>query len=304
MSMTTRRMPRVFTMSLLVAATVLLAACGVDTSGNPSAAGTHGWSVVDEETWQETLRFSLWVSSDSITPGEVLEVRTEVENLTDQEVPYTIVSKGGPPITTSLTSPFGSVIYPRLTSDTEVGAQPGTVSMLNPRELMRQEATWDATIPASGDHLPVPNGVYTLHAHLVPGDPPVERWKRLELSHDIQVTGSYANLLSPEEALDAAQDAPEIEAWLDEHRGEAVAKREGGEYLVLQDDLWVPATRETYEQARAQVPGTNLQLTLDGWEVILGMAPFGRPPHQVSVLLDHETGEVLRLEWIYPESSK
>ena len=43
------------------------------------------WKLVDSETWQNQVKLSLWVQQDTLKPGDVLNLRVQVENQTDKD---------------------------------------------------------------------------------------------------------------------------------------------------------------------------------------------------------------------------
>lgn len=292
-----------------IALFLVVAAC--DAAPDPPTTATPyptpvpaRWSQAAEETWEDSVRATLWVQNETVQPGGLLYARVEVENLTGEDVPYTLNWENDPPVYLSIRTPLGFAVQLSHPDEPErERLHRGAFETLGPGERVERTVLWDVAIPGvfAGERytVPVPNGTYQVEAVFYPERQALGLPDRplLLVSHDVQVAGSR-DVLHPYRAEEIVRALPEIQEWLALHHGEAVTKEENGAYFQMNDEgEWREVDRELYESARGRdVGGPARSLTEAGWWMGFRMG-FGPSPRQVMVLLDAETGEVLSVEY-------
>lgn len=252
---------------------------------------------VAETVWQDTLSISMWMDRETLAPDETVLIKAQVENLTAELVDYGYYFDR---IILHLTDQYDRRLMVAPIRVCEESRDCRTSATLEPFESLERELEWDGQYPYQMSSFPAPNGVYTIEARFHPGELPdqegqVPGW--VTLFHEVEVVGS-TSLISPDEALQHAMDAPGVRRWLEAFAPERVTKKtDDGYYLrhPSRDGTWRPVEEQEYQLTLSEENRMSMFVMPDHVLVVF-TSRVGYSAPQVRVHLDHQTGEVLRVE--------
>jgi hypothetical protein len=267
---------------------------------------------------QPEIKMSMWVSNDTLRPGDILRIRVRVENLLDRRVDYDVLHSGPSPFYVWVydwqrSRPF---IYDPDTYSSYEYEEPiklggvGEVSCgalegcdvysrgtLEPRQVVDQEYLWDLTLPASSGAAQAPNGVYRVTASFGYGSAKcLDCASGTILSHWIQVSGSY-DLINLSQAYDAVRELPAFKRWFHAHDGWGVARKYPNDkkYYVNIDGRWGDVPEEVYILAGQGNVNSIRTLTTESWNLEY-TANYGWLPHRLVFRVDTKTNEIISVE--------
>lgn len=255
-----------------------------------SCAGSQ--EGVDKETSSQGVEMHLRLSQTTMSPGEILKVHAEIENISGEELEYTMWNIGDPAIYIKVHTPYETSVILKAPEEPEIVQPAVTFDSLNPGETIKREVSW--TIGEQD-----PNGTYTVEASFFPGrqidDQDLEA---VVLSCQVEITDSF-DITPKQEVYTIAATNPSIELWLRGHIGEAVAREQKRDYLVNIGGEWQSTNRELYQEALDASKSPALSLDLDSepkqW-LITYFSKFGFPPSEVTLSLNAKTGEVINVK--------
>jgi len=278
--------------TIKIAAILLLL---VMVTGNTSCQAEE-WAVEETLSFQ-SVKMTLWLSAETVTPEDTLAVKVQVSNMSDEEIQYTMWNSGDPPVYLRLEQPYGDIITLRAPDEPEIVQPAVTFGSLGPGEAVEREVQWDITLPVDATVIAAPNGTYTVTAAFFPGrqieQPEPEP---LRLAYPVQVTGS-TDLIAAERAEQFAFTLASVQRWVAGHTGVAVAREQKGTYTVNIGGEWQEADQELYKQALTAGESPSIVLTggeIIEWEVRFA-TKFGFSPSEMTVILHAETSEVLSI---------
>ena len=262
---------------------------------DPTPTPRESGPLVDQRLWGDALLGSLWVREEVLRPGDMLNVRVRVENVSDVPVGHTLFNLEDPPIYTSLEQPYGNPVVLRSPEDPDMVSPALGYGVLEPGEGLEREVAWDVTIPAGGSAIPAPNGLYTVAASFFPGKQDGPAPDPLGLSYQVRVVGGD-NVILPAEASQRFRALEAVLLWRGAHTGRAVARVENGLYFVNLGGRWEQASREAYQQAlKETAPWPEPVLEPGRWTFQLA-SKYGFPPSELAVSLETATGEPVRVQ--------
>lgn len=249
---------------------------------------------VGEQIWQGKVKLTMYVSAGALKPGEKLRVWARLENISTEEVEYTVWNIGDPSIYTKLISPYGPALSLFAQGDPQVVLPAVSFQVLKPGQVIDREVTWDGLLRAGEASIQAPNGKYTVQAVMYPGRILGDIYPApLMVAYEVQMTGSMA-MITADEATQKALANASVKLWLQAHTGQAIARIGKGFYEVNFGGQWQQVSKEMYDQVVTEALKPAVTLGADGW-TLTWSSKYGWAPDQITVEVDGKTGAVTKV---------
>lgn len=247
----------------------------------------------------EGIRLDVLLNQDSWRSGDKIKVLIRVTNTTDQPIPWQAGSMSF--------GPAGSIRVYIVLDGTDIwlleDGEPrmGDTAMLygelEPGESIEKTVVWTTTYTLNGDDiLQAWTGDHSLHIAFARGQD--DNTSFLNWQHVIQIDADEDSRqsISRDQAIDIARLQPAYDNFRLAHSGDAVAKKENGQYWVNFGGTWETVSFELYQetQNKMMAPGASAEWKDGTWTVMFS-EKLGDPPNELVIVIDGYTGDVLSI---------
>lgn len=238
-------------------------------------------------------------------PGETIVVDASIENISENTIEYEKGEQDFVPAVYLVDNPYleGFGLWEkRFHGGPTINPLTGT-GELKPHEIKSREVVWDQkfqqNIQAPQDEYSIACSFKIIRNH----DPNL--YKTLSINIYVHITGGK-KWITPDQAENIAVNLPEVKDWQKNHTGNNIAKEENGNYYVYMANEWQKVSPEffmvvnyktlTLEELQQSTPEVYVYLVDGQWEVDT-YTDLGEKPHNVQVLIDPETGSIIKIEF-------
>lgn len=282
---------------VLLLFTFILVACGTNTPDHNYPPPSKG-SYLFEEEIKEDLKFEIQLNQ---TEAEIV-VTAKVTNIGDTDFIHVFGSSSCPsPLKIRVESQqTGYLLLEKqptelrpCTDDLGIGPLKPSDSLTMTATFLRKEVVDSSVVEASG-------GIYDVIVSIQPADETWMEWfEPLEVKTEIFIEGTGQTLIDKATAEKIAESNAEVQAWINAHSGESIAKIENGEHYILWYDGWQKMTKEKYDLYKDGIYQEEKQIRFENgiWSIEY-LSKLGQPPHRITILIDAVTGEIISVEKI------
>ena len=246
------------------------------------------------------IRLDVLFSQDTWRSGDKIKVLIRVTNTTDQPIPWQAGSTSFGP-SGSIRAYIvlqGTDIKLTEDGDPRAGDTAMLYGQLEPGASIEKEVIWTTAYTLNGeDILQAWTGKHTLHIAFARGHDDNAGFLAWQQDIQIEADKDSRQSISGDQAIEIARNQPAYDVFRLAHSGEAVAKKEDGQYWVNFSGTWEKVSEELYQetQNKMMAPGASADWKDGVWTIIF-IEKLGDPPNSLVIAIDGFTSEVLSIE--------